>query len=1255
MKNIIFKLKMLKGEKGDIGYYNDSELRDDIAVLSHRMDIIDSNFTQDESDNKIATQTETVTAAETAGGNMAIWHTFEIPEDAVIIEASYCPIIQGWDPDTVPWKTKDVEMYIIDSTHVQVQVTPYNASETAYLKISYAYSEASDLSELTDIRVGADGTVYGSAGTAVRSQISDLKSALNRYADLGLTAYTPIRGTIKTGFIKTDGEENTTNTNYCHFDFTIPKGTKKIYYQPWKTYGTGSSYACLAYYKADGSFISCVSNADINDSSSTVIVQTYEGDVPEYATKATITFVADQNQLGNVVFYGYYDIQRHLRTLNDHLSGDSNTPLYLQVVGCLPYSTLDDTKLSLTARIKCPKTPLGYDVFVVGYDEDYGSRIICGYYSDMTIGIEGNIININFNAYNKDNTLSDKDNIGFLVNIKYDYDGTRPDYVQSFYRFTNEMVHEIEYFYINDIDVSDDVFHIGGETSNLNIATQEARNPLYGGRLCCIGDSLTAVYYKQEEESWPYLIAKWNNMKLDNLGISGNPIAKTDSYTAADCMAERVDDLDTNKYYTHIMVMGGANDYNYRIEIGENTDTVITTFKGAINHIIDTLIQKFPFAHIGFATTYQRTANKADQPYADAMLEVCEYRNIPCLDNYRYSGVLFFNDRWMKYHGATHALGNNHLSAAGDAFVAPRFEKFLAYGVDSSGSNNTLKETKADIDGHYENLISGTSEQLLSKKYTEDKVPYNFRASGGSLSVGDRLSEKIVGGTVAWNQLLTNGNFATTSGWSVFGGTATLTASNNVLEIASSTADISIGSYFLQSGQNPNNHKFLIIADIKASVSGMSADPTYGQTPFGGEIHTTWDTKSVIKTPSSQGNSFVGLRIFSTANTGTVYIRNVHVHDLTQMFGSTIADYIYVLETATAGAGVAWFKSLFPKSYYAYDAGTLMSVQTSGHKTVGFNQWDEEWRNGYYNTSTGAYSSDGSRFANKNPIHVLPNTNYYLNQWSKLFAVFFYDADSNYIIWTTADNNGLITTPSNCHYMNFSTRGASTYGATYKNDICINLSDPSRNGTYEPYIERTYPLDSDLTIRGIPKLDSGNKLYYDGDTYESDGTVTRRYGAVDLDTFTWEYNSEFDVWVSNSSPQGIKSNTYNIIGTNISGGEITLNNSVIGIKANQAYNLLARNGSSTVAPTGNICYELATPTTESADKYQDIQLLDPDGTEEYIDSRDVPIPVGHETKYYKNLRQVVDDIPNLPTSAGTYQLKVTVSNGVPTYTWQVVS
>ena len=138
-------------------------------------------------------------------------------------------------------------------------------------------------------------------------------------------------------------------------------------------------------------------------------------------------------------------------------------------------------------------------------------------------------------------------------------------------------------------------------------------------------------------------------------------------------MAERVDDLDASKYYSHIFVMGGANDYNYSIPIGTNSDTEITTFKGAVKHIITTLTNKFPRAKIVFGTTYRRNQEYLDKPYADAMLEICKIYSIPCLNNYENSGVQFFNEEWMKIYGAINALGNNHLNAAGDLFVAPRF------------------------------------------------------------------------------------------------------------------------------------------------------------------------------------------------------------------------------------------------------------------------------------------------------------------------------------------------------------------------------------------------------------------------------------------------------------------------------------------------------------------------------------------------------------------------------------------------------
>ena len=236
----------------------------------------------------------------------------------------------------------------------------------------------------------------------------------------------------------------------------------------------------------------------------------------------------------------------------------------------------------------------------------------------------------------------------------------------------------------------------------------------------------------------------------------------------------------------------------------------------------------------------------------------------------------------------------------------------------------------------------------------------------------------------------------------------------------------------------------------------------------------------------------------------------MNICDLTQMFGSTIADYIYTLETSHTGDGVAWFRKLFPKPYYAYNAGELMSVQAASHKMTGFNQWDEEWELGGYSTSNGQKAADNTRIRNKNYIPCLPNTTY-CNSSPATMIVLYYDAGKNFISYEGVLTNITFTTPSNCGYINFYM--ATAYGTTYNNDICINLHwDGERDGEYEPYTVHSYALDSDLVLRGIPKLDADNKLYYDGDTYESDGTVTRRYGVVDIGTLNWTYYSEYQMF-----------------------------------------------------------------------------------------------------------------------------------------------
>jgi hypothetical protein len=51
-----------------------------------------------------------------------------------------------------------------------------------------------------------------------------------------------------------------------------------------------------------------------------------------------------------------------------------------------------------------------------------------------------------------------------------------------------------------------------------------------------------------------------------------------------------------------------------------------------------------------------------------------------------------------------------------------------------------------------------------------------------------------------------------------------------------------------------------------------------------------------------------------------------------------------------------------------------------------------------------------------------------------------------------------------------------------------------------------------------------------------------------------------------------------------------------------------------------LVYELATPTTETADPYINPQRSIADGTEEFIDglTRDVMVPVGNVTQYYQS-------------------------------------
>lgn len=253
-------------------------------------------------------------------------------------------------------------------------------------------------------------------------------------------------------------------------------------------------------------------------------------------------------------------------------------------------------------------------------------------------------------------------------------------------------------------------------------------------------------------------------------------------------------------------------------------------------------------------------------------------------------------------------------------YVIPAGVKFVRYTVHDDDLNTAMFATSEGEYEPYSNVrpINGYSEANIVNTQNE--------------SIVDLFSiDSDFRGTVAFNQLIQNGNFIDTTGWG--SANATQTASGNVLSITK-TGPTGYGCY-RQFLNMPLNHKVLRTIDIK----GASGVTYYFNTHLPTVVaNGSWQTVATIKTFS---NSTIYFNV-TTSEDGdyqTVQVANLMFIDLTQMFGSTIADYIYSLEQNNAGAGVAFFRNIYPEDYYPYDLGTKEIVgKETPEATIAFGQ-----------------------------------------------------------------------------------------------------------------------------------------------------------------------------------------------------------------------------------------------------------------------------------------------------------------------------
>ena len=581
--------------------------------------------------------------------------------------------------------------------------------------------------------------------------------------------------------------------------------------------------------------------------------------------------------------------------------------------------------------------------------------------------------------------------------------------------------------------------------------------------------------------------------------------------------------------------------------------------------------------------------------------------------------------------GLAESARDTAVQAKNDAESARDEAQTIVDGISAKASQidqNTAEIAELKNDG-----VAPSAEQLLSKNTAADAVPYLFRRTGGD-GADREYVDAIVGGTVVWNQLVQDGNFPSDTNWTTLNGS--ISVSENVCAFLASAH----GGYV--KGKNVkmvNGHKYFRTATLNANNATSITFNVSGVLPISVASSASYQTLTdVINWSYSTGNQAVRITDNRSSGWTNALIKDVMLIDITAMFGTTIADYIYSLERATAGAGVAFFKSLFPNDYYEYNVGELKSVEgVSAHETVGFNRFDAskvEWTDGLRNDSGEIITSE-SHFTNA--FRVFPNTTYCINGTlvsTGSYRLYYLTKSEEWISRTEAliTVPYVFTTPSNCEKMQIQVLKK----ITSLEDVCINLSDPAKNGTYEPYEAHNYPLDSSLTLRGIPKLSDG-KMYYDGDRYLPNGKVERRYGIVDLGRLNWSYSATNTIFMANLATSSASTTKlgvcqkYATVTYWVSSADWANNDKIITFVGGDKY-VRIKDTSYTDAATFKeamsgvyLVYELAEPTIEEATPYRQLQICDPNGTEEFVSTGIVP--VGHETRYPENLRAKIDGLP----------------------------
>lgn len=553
-------------------------------------------------------------------------------------------------------------------------------------------------------------------------------------------------------------------------------------------------------------------------------------------------------------------------------------------------------------------------------------------------------------------------------------------------------------------------------------------------------------------------------------------------------------------------------------------------------------------------------------------------------------------------------------------------------------------------------LEDATIVQTLS-----DTEPYHFRRTNNGLGSGHREYDEIVGASVGWNQI-----FIAPYSQTTYGITFTRDEDRKTISI-SGTATATIYRLIQDVDKTITGHVYYVDRDTTNTNIWIYNDS--------GGVKCATDKATIGKATASK-QWFIRVTNGATVDETIV----PQVIDLT-LFNSTIADYVHTLEQSTAGSGVTWLKTHFPKlfdnGYQPFDNGSIQSVSgLSAHEMVGKNLLHVDSR--ISGTIAGvSYTSDdnflylngtksGGGYARLTSLTVtLPAGTYYARAIpmggtasSTDISVYLCDSSNNTDVSSNIkiSEKSFTLTETKTLYVLFAIWNDGVVFNNYQIGIVISMA--SGINDFEPYESHTYPLDSSVTLRGKYVLDNG-QLKAVGDVWKSVGSIERNWAEVDLGDLTYNDNGNNVFWAvlaeaptntgTDNMPDMVCSKYVTVTSRSSGAWGITTEDKVVSLGYDSARVYLRDTALSDASAVSSalsgvkLAFRKKTPTTEQAIPYNSPQWCDANGTEEYVGSE---LPVGHNTQYPMTLIDTADGLSN-----GTYEPRITVASGKKTVTW----